>query len=78
MEEIIGTHWKTRPRKAGSRCDIMDGDIWQTMKGPDGKLFFDPHSETEELRIGVNIGIDWYYYLPLIPLIYSIILMYNY
>ena len=48
------------------------------MKGPDGKLFFDPHSETEELRIGVNIGIDWYYYLPLIPLIYSIILMYNY
>ena len=61
MEEIVGSYWKKRPRKAGYRCDIMDGDIWQTTKGPDGRLFFDPADETEELRIGVNLGIDWYY-----------------
>ena len=59
MEEVVGSYWKKRPRKAGFRCDIMDGDPWQTLKGPNGKLFFDPNDQTEELRIGVNLGIDW-------------------
>lgn len=59
IEEIVGTHWKTRTRKNGHRMDIMDGDLWSSLDGPDGKPFFDTNDNTDELRIGVTLGIDW-------------------
>lgn len=60
MEYAIESYWKTRTCKDGFRADIMDGDIWKTAKGPDGKLFFDPEDTSDELRIGVTMSLDWY------------------
>jgi hypothetical protein len=49
---------------------IMDGKIWKTIAGCDGKPFFDNRPDQEhsdELRIGVTLGFDGYnlgYSLP--------------
>lgn len=51
--------WKTRTKTPGKSTDIMDGDVWKTMKAPDGSLFFDPDDGSGELRIGVTVGLDW-------------------
>ena len=61
MEEVVEKYWKTRPKSpAGQRSDIMDGDLWKSLEGPDGKLFFDAEGDKSgELRIGVTLGIDW-------------------
>lgn len=53
--------WKTTPRKPGFYKEIMDGRVWKTLRGPDGKLFFSMDDQ-RELRIGVTIGLDWYIY----------------
>ncbi|KAH9917859.1 hypothetical protein B0H21DRAFT_827671 [Amylocystis lapponica] len=40
-----------------------DGNLWKTLPGPDGKLFFDNRPDREdpsELRIGVTLGFDGY------------------
>lgn len=59
IEDIVETYWKQRERKTGQQLDIMDGELWQSLEGPDGKLFFDPNDQSGELRIGVTLGIDW-------------------
>lgn len=56
--------WRTRsPPPPGELHDISDGNIWNTVKGPDNKPFFDkPGSnitEPGELRLGVTLSLDW-------------------
>lgn len=58
--------WRTKPRKEGEYRDIFDGEMCRLkLKAPDGGLFFSnlPHETIGprgELRIGVNLGVDWY------------------
>ena len=41
---------------------IMDGRVWNSIPGPDGKPFFDKDSLTDpdEIRLGVTFALDWY------------------
>lgn len=59
IEDAIDSYWKTRYREEGIRTDIMDGEIWKNVKGPDGRPFFDPHDDSGDLRIGVTFSLDW-------------------
>lgn len=58
--------WRVKPCTPGTYVDIFDGDICRSkLKGPDGKLFFsnkvdERHGPNGELRLGVNLGVDWY------------------
>ncbi|TDL19286.1 hypothetical protein BD410DRAFT_443930 [Rickenella mellea] len=52
--------WKTRTHEPGKYKDIMDGNIWRSMKCPDGSLFFDPSDDSGELRLGVTLSLDWF------------------
>ncbi|KAI6146376.1 hypothetical protein BKA82DRAFT_125796 [Pisolithus tinctorius] len=57
--------WHTRPCSPGYYLDIFNGEICCVkLKAPDGTLFFangphDKHRPNGELRISVNLGIDW-------------------
>ncbi|KAI6034173.1 hypothetical protein BKA83DRAFT_55423, partial [Pisolithus microcarpus] len=61
--------WRHKHRTPGTFTDIFDGDICRTkLKGPDGKLFFsndanERHGPNGELRLGVNLGVDWFSYI---------------
>ncbi|KIJ13694.1 hypothetical protein PAXINDRAFT_13450 [Paxillus involutus ATCC 200175] len=63
--EAILDQWRAKPRVDGEYTDIFDGSMCRTqLKGPDGELFFSnrPHEKSGpdgELRIGVNLGVDW-------------------
>lgn len=59
MEEAI-EEWRSRERNSDVMHDIMDGEVWRTVPGPDGKPFFDNghNRRSEELRIGITIGFD--------------------
>lgn len=60
MEKAV-EEWRTRRRIPGFKQDIMDGEVWRTIPGPDGKPFFDNDPERaskDELRIGITIGFD--------------------
>ena len=40
---------------------MMDGEVWKSIKGHDGKLFFDnspDHKNSDELWIGIAQGFD--------------------
>jgi hypothetical protein len=58
--------WRKKPRKMGEYIDIFDGNICRNrLRAPDGSLFFsnlphENHGPHGELRIGVNLGLDWY------------------
>jgi hypothetical protein len=64
--EALLDEWRFKPRIEGEYGDIFDGAICRsTLKAPDGSIFFSnlPHERKgpqEELRIGVNLGVDWY------------------
>jgi hypothetical protein len=64
--EAVLDDWRCKPRSPGQYNDIFDGAMCRTkLKGPNGKLFFSnlPHEKNGpdgELRIGVNLGVDWY------------------
>lgn len=66
--EAILDQWRTKDRMEGVYTDIFDGDICRRhLKAPDGRLFFSNLSHEKngpngELRIGVNLGVDWYVY----------------
>jgi len=78
--EAVLDGWHSKPRTVGEYTDIFDGDVCQTkLKCPDGKLFFSnlPHEKNGpdgELRIGVNLGVDWY--VPLVPATFTCILIF--
>ena len=55
--------WRTRVPKPGFKTEIMDGEIWKTLPGHDGKPFFDNSEDREnkdEIRIGLTLGFDGY------------------
>jgi hypothetical protein len=64
--EALLDKWCIKPRRPGEYGDIFDGAMCRSkLKAPDGTLFFSnlPHEMTGprgELRIGINLGIDWY------------------
>jgi hypothetical protein len=66
--EAVLDQWRTKPRNPGEYSNIFDGDICcLKLRAPDGTLFFSnqPHERNGpggELRIGVNLGADWYVY----------------
>ena len=64
--EALLDDWRAKPRVPGEYGDIFDGDMCRLkLRSPDGTLFFSnrPHERrgpNDELRIGVNLGVDWY------------------
>lgn len=70
IEKLLD-NWRHKPRKSGEYSDIFDGDMCRVhLKAPDGSIFFSnlPHESQGpdgELRLGVNLGVDWYVILPL-------------
>jgi hypothetical protein len=64
--EAVLDEWCQKPQNLGHYSNIFDGKVcWLDLKAPDGMLFFSnlPHQNNGpdgELRIGVNLGVDWY------------------
>ena len=64
--EALLDSWRTKARKSGEYGDIFDGNMCrERLKAPDGTIFFSnlPHEKQGpggELRIGVNLGVDWH------------------
>lgn len=53
--------WQSQLTTPGKRSSIQDGEIWKTLRGADGNLFFDNAAErqdADELRIGITLGFD--------------------
>ena len=69
--EALLDEWRKKPRKTGDYIDIFDGDVCHNkLQALDGSLFFSnlPHEKNRprgKLRIGVNLGLDWYVFRPL-------------
>lgn len=52
--------WKARPSTPGSYSHMSDGAVWNDLKGPDGRCFFDRDDPQDgELRLGVTFSLDW-------------------
>jgi hypothetical protein len=51
--------WKTRTTVAGELKSMQDAEVWNTLKGQDGNLFFFGPSADEEIRLGVTFSLDW-------------------
>ena len=60
---LFRSDWRLQAFSNGIYTDIMDGCIWRTMRGADGRLFFDEPDDKMEVRIGVTISLDWYTFL---------------
>ncbi|KAF7368239.1 hypothetical protein MVEN_00144000 [Mycena venus] len=53
--------WKTRTgRVEGELRCMQDAEVWKTLRGHDGELFFFGPSAEEELRLGVSFSVDWF------------------
>lgn len=55
--------WRSRERRPGEYVDMMDGEVWKTLKAVDGTPFFDnaaTRSYSDELRIGLTFSMDGY------------------
>ncbi|KAG0703217.1 hypothetical protein DFH29DRAFT_874615 [Suillus ampliporus] len=53
--------WHCHVPDPGKRALIQDDEIWKTIKGNDGELFFDnspEHPDKDKLRIGITLGFD--------------------
>ncbi|KAI0366608.1 hypothetical protein BV20DRAFT_913843, partial [Pilatotrama ljubarskyi] len=44
----------------GEYHSIQDGQVWKTIKGSDGELFFGPDRDRDELHIAVTFHVDWF------------------
>lgn len=64
--EVLLDGWREKPCSSGHYTNIFDGKVCRfDLKAPDGSPFFSnlPHQKNGpngELRIGVNLGVDWY------------------
>ena len=45
-------HWQ-------KKTEIWHGDIWNTVKGPDGEQWFDRNDDPAVLKLGVTLSLDW-------------------
>ena len=60
IEDAID-EWRSYIPENGKLKTMMDGEVWKSIKGHDGKLFFDNSPDREnsdELRIGITQGFD--------------------
>lgn len=60
MEDMLDG-WRSKRRRDGILDDIMDGEVWRTLEGPDGQPFFDNspnRTRPDELRIGLTLLFD--------------------
>lgn len=51
--------WKNRSRIPGLMASMQDGNVWKTIKGPDGNRFFFGAQADREIRLGVTFSLDW-------------------
>ncbi|KAK7034237.1 hypothetical protein R3P38DRAFT_2466619, partial [Favolaschia claudopus] len=51
--------WKTRLVVPGEMRSMQDGEVWKSIKGPDGESFFHGPSAEKEIRVGVTLSLDW-------------------
>ena len=64
--EALLDNWCNKQCTSGEYRDIFNRDICRKcLRAPDGSLFFsnlphEGHGPSGELRIGVNLGVDWY------------------
>ena len=64
--EALLDEWHTKPCNSGVYSDIFDGRMCRLkLRAPNHSLFFsnsphENHGPDNELRIGVNMGVDWY------------------
>src|SRR6267154_869429 len=71
--EVLLDKWHSKLHKSGEYGDIFDGRMCRLkLRAPDGSLFFtnrphESHGPNNELRIGVNLGVDWYVPCPVLP-----------
>jgi hypothetical protein len=61
MEDVVEEYRDRKTAPEELNC-IMDGRVWNSIPGPDGKPFFDKDSLTEpdKIRLGVTFALDWY------------------
>ncbi|KAL4259480.1 hypothetical protein AB1N83_007669 [Pleurotus pulmonarius] len=54
--------WKMEEGDAEAYQHMSSGTVWQSARDPSDKTkpFFDVHSTSEELRIGVTFSLDWF------------------
>lgn len=60
MEDDLDS-WRYVRRRDDRLVDIMDGRVWKTLKGADGRFFFDNspnRADPDTLYIGVTLGYD--------------------
>jgi hypothetical protein len=68
--EVLLDKWHKKPHKMGEYTNIFDGNICHNrLRALNGSLFFSnlPHEKNRphgKLRIGVNLGLDWYVFCP--------------
>ena len=64
--EALLDEWRKRPMNIGKYGNIFDGEVCRVkLRAPNGTPFFSnlPHKKNGpqgELRIGVNLRVDWY------------------
>ncbi|KAF7346894.1 hypothetical protein MVEN_01441600 [Mycena venus] len=52
--------WKARERSPDELRSIQDGEVWNTILGPDKKRFFFEGDSETEIRLGVTFSLDWF------------------
>jgi hypothetical protein len=62
IEDVLD-EWRQNVPAPQKLKTVMDGNIWKTIRGNDGNLFFDNSPDwpdPDELRIGITLGFDGY------------------
>jgi hypothetical protein len=62
IEPHLDSWRNTADRDDGLFKDIMDGDVWKTIDGPNQEAFFNAQTEGQEIRLGLTMSLDWYVY----------------
>jgi hypothetical protein len=62
IEPHLDSWRNTADHDDGLFKDIMDGDVWKTIDGPNQEAFFNAQTEGQEIRLGLTMSLDWYVY----------------
>jgi hypothetical protein len=54
--------WRSSRVHQDIKTEVWHGDVWNSIRGPDGKLWFDRDGPSDVLNLGVTLSIDWYVY----------------
>ncbi|KAJ7305462.1 hypothetical protein DFH08DRAFT_825153 [Mycena albidolilacea] len=52
--------WKAQEHSPNELRSIQDGEVWNTITGPDKKRFFFEGDSEKEIRLGVTFSLDWF------------------